>query len=45
MDLEVTIPSGVNQRKTDVIGYHSHMETLNSNTNERFYEQKQTHRL
>lgn len=23
-----------NQRKTDVIGYHSRMETLNSDTNE-----------
>ena len=36
MDLEIIIPSEVNQRKTNVIGYHLHVEIL-SNTKELFY--------
>ena len=44
MDLEIIIPSEVNQRKTNVIGYHLHVEIL-SNTKELFFTgQKQTHR-
>ena len=39
MDLEIIIPSEVNQRKTNVIGYHLHVEIL-SNTKELFLQNR-----
>ena len=38
MDLEIIIPSEVNQTKTNIIWYHLYMESKNSDTNELFYK-------
>ena len=44
MDLEITILSEVNQRKTNIIWYHLYVEFKNNDTKELIYKTEMTHR-